>query len=82
MTRLRALTGELRTLEAVLRLGGGAEKAEKQHQQGKLTARERVTRLCDPGARFLEVGLLVAYDQYEGQAPGAGVVTGVGVLPP
>jgi acetyl-CoA carboxylase carboxyltransferase component len=74
------LSAELRALESRLRDGGGKDKIEKQHKQGKLTARERVTGLCDAGARFVEVGLLVAYDQYEGQAPGAGVVTGVGVV--
>ena len=79
-TRLRELSAEVRALEARLREGGGADKAAKQHQQGKLTARERVERLIDPGARFIEVGLLVAYDQYDGQAPGAGVVTGVGLV--
>ena len=52
----------------------------RQHKQNKLTARERVELLCDPGSRFLEVGLLVAYDQYEGHAPGAGVVTGLGLV--
>jgi len=77
-SRLRQLGDELRELESRLLLGGGADKIERQHKQGKLTARERVERLFDPGARFLEVGLLVAYDQYDGQAPGAGVVTGVG----
>ncbi|HEX5829782.1 MAG TPA: acyl-CoA carboxylase subunit beta [Gemmatimonadaceae bacterium] len=78
--RLRELGAELRELEARLRLGGGAEKIDRQHAQGKLTARERVERLCDPGAPFLEIGLLVAYDQYDGQAPAAGVVTGIGVV--
>ena len=68
----------MRELEERLRLGGGADKIARQHKQGKLTARERIDRLFDPGSRFLEVGLLVAYDQYEGQAPGAGVVTGIG----
>ncbi len=79
-TRLRERSTELRSLEERLRLGGGTDKIEKQHAQGKLTARERVDRLCDPGARFIEVGLLVAYDQYDGQAPGAGVVTGIGMV--
>ena len=79
-TRLRELSDELRALEDRLRLGGGADKIAKQHQQGKLTARERVAKLCDAAARFIEVGLLVAYDQYDGQAPGAGVVTGIGVV--
>ncbi|HEY0779561.1 MAG TPA: carboxyl transferase domain-containing protein, partial [Gemmatirosa sp.] len=76
--RLRALAEEVRALEARLREGGGPDKAARQHQQGKLTARERVARLCDAGAPFIEIGLLVAYDQYDGQAPGAGVVTGLG----
>ena len=50
------------------------------HQQGKLAPRERVAKLLDPNAPWLELGLLVAYDQYDGQAPGAGVITGVGVV--
>src|SRR5690606_29178785 len=50
------------------------------HQQGKLTARERVRQLCDPEAHFLESGLLVAHDRYDGQAPAAGVVTGIGMV--
>ena len=78
--RLRQLGADVRALEARLREGGGADKVERQHKQGKLTARERVARLCDPGTPFVEVGLLVAYDQYEGQAPAAGVVTGLGVV--
>jgi 3-methylcrotonyl-CoA carboxylase beta subunit len=75
---MRALVAELQDLEDKLRAGGGAKKIEKQHKDGKLTARERVSKLIDPGSMFLEVGLLVAYDKYDGQAPGAGVVTGVG----
>jgi acetyl-CoA carboxylase carboxyltransferase component len=79
-SRLRELSSEVRALEGKLREGGGAERIAKLHKQGKLTARERVEKLCDPGSRFLEIGLLVAYDQYDGQAPAAGVVTGVGVV--
>ena len=79
-SRLRELSAELRVLEDRLRQGGGPERIERQHSQGKLTARERVARLCDEGARFIELGLLVAYDRYDGQAPGAGVVTGIGVV--
>ncbi len=79
-TRLRDLSEEVRTLEARLREGGGADKIARQHSQGKLTARERIERLCDEGSRFLEIGLLVAYDRYDGQAPGAGVVTGIGTV--
>jgi acetyl-CoA carboxylase carboxyltransferase component len=79
-TRLRELSAEVRQLEDRLREGGGADKIARQHKQGKLTARERIARLCDPDTRFLEIGLLVAYDEYEGQAPGAGVVTGIGTV--
>ena len=79
-TRLRELTAEVRELEERLRQGGGADKIARQHKQGKLTARERIARLTDPSSRFLEIGLLVAYDQYEGQAPAAGVVTGIGTV--
>ena len=78
--RLRQLSDEARALEDRLRQGGGPARIAKQHEQGKLTARERVVGLCDEGARFLEIGLLVAHDQYDGQAPGAGVVTGVGMV--
>ncbi|HWG52086.1 MAG TPA: carboxyl transferase domain-containing protein [Gemmatimonadaceae bacterium] len=79
-SRLRELAEETRALEDRLRQGGGPARIERQHRQGKLTARERVDLLCDPGSRFLEIGLLVAYDAYDGQAPGAGVITGVGVV--
>ena len=75
---MRHLVETLHHLEDKLREGGGAERIEKQHRAGKLTARERIVRLLDTGARFLEIGLLIAYDQYDGQAPAAGVVTGIG----
>ena len=72
------LVEQLGKLEDRIRAGGGAEKIEKQHRAGKLTARERIARLLDPAAYFQEIGLLIAYDRYDGQAPAAGVVTGVG----
>ena len=50
------------------------------HAQGKLGPRERVEGLLDPGGPWLELGLLVAYDRYDGQAPGAGVITGIGTI--
>jgi len=78
MSRLQTLTAEYRELKSRIELGGGPDKVARQHDQGKLTARERVTALLDPGSRWLEIGLLVAYDQYDGQAPAAGVVTGLG----
>ena len=77
-TRLRELSEELLQLEAKLRRGGGPEKIDRQHQQGKLTARERVELLLDKDSYSQEIGLLVAFDQYEGGAPAAGVVTVVG----
>ncbi len=78
--RLRQLTDEYAAVAARLREGGGATRAEKMRQQGKLAPRERVERLLDSGTPWLELGLLVAYDQYDGQAPGAGVITGVGTV--
>jgi acetyl-CoA carboxylase carboxyltransferase component len=79
-SRLRQLSAEYRRLAARLREGGGAERVARMHRQGKLSPRERVEGLLDPAAPWLELGLLVAHDQYEGQAPGAGVITGVGVI--
>jgi 3-methylcrotonyl-CoA carboxylase beta subunit len=76
--RLARLARELQELEARLRQGGGDRRIAKQHEQGKLTARERIALLLDPRTRFQEVGLLVAHDSYDGEAPAAGVVTGVG----
>ncbi len=78
--RLAGLCAELDELRARLKEGGGAKRIDRQHNQGKLTARERVDLLLDDGAPWVEVGLLVAHDRYEGQAPAAGVVTGVGVV--
>ncbi|CAN5704282.1 acyl-CoA carboxylase subunit beta [soil metagenome] len=78
--RLAQLTAELRELEAKLREGGGAKRVAKQHEQGKLTARERIGLLIDPRTHFQEIGLLIAHDRYEGKAPAAGVVTGIGVV--
>ncbi len=75
---MRPLVEELQALEDKLRQGGGAKKTEKQHADGKLTARERIAHLVDAGSMFLEIGLLLAHDLYDGQAPGAGVVTGLG----
>jgi acetyl-CoA carboxylase carboxyltransferase component len=77
---MRHLVETLHNLERKLREGGGAARIARQHKAGKLTARERVTLLLDPKSRFLEIGLLIAYDRYNGQAPSAGVVTGVGKI--
>ncbi len=79
-SRLRALTDEYRALATKLEAGGGPDRVAKMHAQGKLSPRERVAGLLDPGSPWFEVGLLVAYDRYDGQAPGAGVITGVGMV--
>jgi 3-methylcrotonyl-CoA carboxylase beta subunit len=76
----RRKVGEIREQEDRLRLGGGLKAQDRQRAQGKMTARERVAALCDPGAPFLELGLWVAegfYQEYGG-APSAGVVMGIG----
>ena len=80
VSHMKQLVESLLELEDRLRQGGGHKKIEKQHREGKLTARERVAQLLDRGSMFLEVGLLVAYDQYDGLAPSAGVVTGIGKI--
>jgi acetyl-CoA carboxylase carboxyltransferase component len=76
--RLGELTAELRRLEEKLRAGGGPDKIDRQHKQGKLTARERIGLLLDKDSVQQEIGLLVAYDQYDSGAPAAGVVTTIG----
>ncbi len=76
--RLQTLIEELEELRGTLRLGGGERRIERQHAQGKLTARERIEGLLDPGEPMVEVGMLVAHDLYDGGAPAAGVVTVVG----
>ena len=75
---LEKLVGELKSLEYKLRQGGGPKRIDREHARGKLTARERIDLLFDRDSHFQEIGLLVAYDQYDGQAPAAGVVTGIG----
>ncbi|MCI0664393.1 MAG: acyl-CoA carboxylase subunit beta, partial [Acidobacteria bacterium] len=81
---LENLVRELRELEERLRLGGGVEKAERQRQLGKLPPRMRVEKLLDQDIRnranFQEIGLLVAHDEYDGLAPSAGVITGIGII--
>jgi 3-methylcrotonyl-CoA carboxylase beta subunit len=77
---MEALLLALRQQEDTLRQGGGAKAFEAQHGKKRLTARERLDLLLDPGEEFLELGLFAAYGMYEewGGAPSAGVVTGLG----
>ena len=77
-SRLQRLTDEYVRLEHKLKLGGGPDRIAKIHKQGKLTARERIGLLLDNDTFSQEIGLLVAYDEYDGTAPAAAVVTVVG----
>ncbi len=74
----RALADELRTRLARAAEGGGAQAQAKHTARGKLLARDRITALLDPGAPFLEIAPLAAEDMYDGAAPAAGVVAGIG----
>jgi acetyl-CoA carboxylase carboxyltransferase component len=65
---------------AKVREGGGSELRKKHESRGKLFVRDRVQKLIDPGTPFLELSPLAAHDMYDGSAPGAGVVTGVGLI--
>jgi acetyl-CoA carboxylase carboxyltransferase component len=77
---LRDLTAEFLKAEDKIKLGGGKAAFDRQHEKGRLTARERVARLVDPGSAFQEYGLWCAFEMYKehGGAPAAGVVTGIG----
>ena len=75
---MRAVVNDLRVQVAKVEEGGGAAARAKHEARGKLLPRERVNRLLDPGTPFLEVGQLAAFGMYDGDAPSAGVITGVG----
>jgi 3-methylcrotonyl-CoA carboxylase beta subunit len=74
----RQLANELKQRLALVREGGGEKYRRRQEEQGKLFVRDRIERLLDPGSPFLELSALAAYDLYDGDAPGAGIVTGIG----
>jgi acetyl-CoA carboxylase carboxyltransferase component len=78
--RMTALVEELRARTAQVAAGGGDASVERHRSRGKLTARERIDLLIDPGAGFLELSALAAWGVYDDQAPSAGIVTGVGVV--
>src|SRR5215471_12736905 len=77
---MEALVAELRERTAAVAAGGGDRALERHRARGKLTARERVDRLLDPGTAFLELSALAAWEMYDDQAPSAGIVTGIGVV--
>ena len=72
------LVAELRERAATAALGGPKEARERHQKRGKLLARDRIEYVLDPGSPFLEVGQLAAYGLYDGEAPSAGVVAGIG----
>jgi len=78
--RMEALVAELRERTEQVARGGGEKALEKHRSRGKLTARERIDRLLDPDSAFLELSTLAAWDVYDGQAPSAGIVTGISVI--
>ncbi|HEX3807248.1 MAG TPA: carboxyl transferase domain-containing protein [Gaiellaceae bacterium] len=78
--RMEALVEELRARSAQVAAGGGERAVERHRSRGKLLPRERIDRLVDPGTAFLELNALAAWDVYDGQAPSAGIVTGIGVV--
>src|SRR2546427_3368679 len=77
---MEGLVAELRERTAQVARGGGERAVERHRSRGKLLARERIDRLVDPGAAFLELGALAAWEMYGGEAPSAGIVTGIGVV--
>ena len=78
LTANAALVDDLNAQLERVRLGGGERARDRHVGRGKLLPRERVDRLLDPGAPFLECSALAAHDLYDGEAPGAGIITGIG----
>jgi acetyl-CoA carboxylase carboxyltransferase component len=76
--RMDGLVGELRERLAAARTGGGWEAVRRHREQGKLLVRDRIEMLLDPEAAFLEIGALCADGVYDGAAPAAGLVAGIG----
>src|SRR3954462_13321128 len=77
---MQALVDELRSRSAQVAAGGGDRAVERHRSRGKLLARDRIDLLVDPGTALLELNALAAWDVYGGQAPSAGIVTGIGVI--
>lgn len=78
LASMEALTAELRSRLAAVRIGGGEKARERHIARGKLPVRDRIDTLLDPGSPFLELSPLAAYDMYKGDVPSAGIVTGIG----
>jgi len=76
-TAMHALVEDLRAKLAVIEQGGGKRARDKHKARGKLTPRERIVMLLDPGSAFLELSPLAAYEVYDEAVPAAGIVTGI-----
>src|SRR5438874_8820911 len=76
------LLTEIKNEEEEILQGGGAKAIESQHKKGRLTARERIAKLVDPGSQFFELGIYAAFEMYEewGGAPCAGTITGLAMV--
>jgi 3-methylcrotonyl-CoA carboxylase beta subunit len=77
---MKSLVLELQNHLEKARAGGGSEAIKKHKARGKMTARERIQHLIDPGSQFLEFSALAAWELYDGAAPSAGIVAGIGVI--
>jgi acetyl-CoA carboxylase carboxyltransferase component len=76
--RMQQLVAQLRERLAAARQGGGPKYLQRHREQGKMPVRERIDALLDPGSPFLELSALAAWEMYDNEAPGAGIVTGIG----
>jgi 3-methylcrotonyl-CoA carboxylase beta subunit len=79
-TKMEEIVSIWRNRIQKVKLGGGTDAIEKHKARGKLTARERIEALVDNASAFLEFSTLAAWDMYDQQAPGAGVITGIGII--
>jgi len=77
---MESLVAQLKERLDHVKQGGPPQHVERHKARGKLTARERIEHLCDPDTPFLELNALAAWEMYKGEAPSAGIVTGVGVV--
>ncbi len=77
---MQSLVADFREQVETVKAGGGPKSVERHKSRNKLTARERIDKLVDMGTAFLELSTLAANGMYNGEAPGAGVVTGIGVI--
>ena len=76
--RMTQLVEQLRQRITAVQQGGGPKYLQRHREQGKLPVRERIDTLLDPGSPFLELSPLAAWEMYDNEAPGAGIVTGIG----